>query len=579
MKNMKYFPFERNKYFYGKLLTVDDFETEQRYMNDKRRMLNRFLYGSGVVCGLNVVPIDDMTISVEPGLALDFSGREIVVDTPVVKKLSMIDGFDSFNRSRDEKKYLYLCMDYKETEREPVHNVTGESGVEYNRYQEGYELTVTEREPSQMVLSDAAFYENTSMIYMGKGVKITQTCPAYAVCGSTFELRITVENMGQGQPIRFSYDLGLTCLESSGAKRMTIMFDEEKHEKEDRYEIVYQVKAGSAKNAEGVMDIVKGSFRLSFGGRETEAAAAGKQTVKLIEGRVSDEVRRNYYRSAMEDILRNNYQQSIYLARIYVIRAGESYLIDSMEPMPFQQFVYNNVLADIMGKLVRNENVQGTGKQTVSDEVHGEKAEDRRNQGPTMTTGHVIFDLGLGGNTGQRFFSEDISHELGLGNVTIILGACTGVRDEDSVIYGSPEIFPDEVPFRAELAAKADAKTGTFRIGLRLVEPTMNRYVRVNWTALRDAKEKVHDVEETALLIRPDILYLKTRESFFLEPEFRGISPTPVTWNIREENGGTIEPNGKYTAPNTPGIFEVTAASTTYENLRASIYVVVRDGE
>ena len=42
MKNMKYFPFERNKYFYGKLLTVDDFETEQRYMNDKRRVLNRF---------------------------------------------------------------------------------------------------------------------------------------------------------------------------------------------------------------------------------------------------------------------------------------------------------------------------------------------------------------------------------------------------------------------------------------------------------------------------------------------------------------------------------------------------------
>lgn len=140
MKNMKYFPFERNKYFYGKLLTVDDFETEQRYMNDKRRVLNRFLYGTGVVCGLNVVPIDDMTISVEPGLALDFSGREIVVDTPAVKKLSMIDGFDSFIRSGDEKKYLYLCMDYKETEREPVHNVTGESGVEYNRYQEGYEL-------------------------------------------------------------------------------------------------------------------------------------------------------------------------------------------------------------------------------------------------------------------------------------------------------------------------------------------------------------------------------------------------------------------------------------------------------
>ena len=78
MKNLKYFPFARSRYFYGKLLTVDDFETEQKYMNDKRRMVNRFLHGSGVVCGMNVVRVDDRTISVEMGLALDFAGREIV---------------------------------------------------------------------------------------------------------------------------------------------------------------------------------------------------------------------------------------------------------------------------------------------------------------------------------------------------------------------------------------------------------------------------------------------------------------------------------------------------------------------
>ena len=45
MKNTKLFPFERNKYFYGKLLSVDDFELEQDYMNNKRRMLNRYLNG------------------------------------------------------------------------------------------------------------------------------------------------------------------------------------------------------------------------------------------------------------------------------------------------------------------------------------------------------------------------------------------------------------------------------------------------------------------------------------------------------------------------------------------------------
>lgn len=54
MKNLKSFPFERNRYFYGKLLSVEDFETEQKYFNDKRRTVNRFLFGSGVVCGLGV---------------------------------------------------------------------------------------------------------------------------------------------------------------------------------------------------------------------------------------------------------------------------------------------------------------------------------------------------------------------------------------------------------------------------------------------------------------------------------------------------------------------------------------------
>jgi len=51
MNNSNFFPLERNRYFYGKMLTARDFETEQRYFNNKRRLLNRTLYGAGVVCG------------------------------------------------------------------------------------------------------------------------------------------------------------------------------------------------------------------------------------------------------------------------------------------------------------------------------------------------------------------------------------------------------------------------------------------------------------------------------------------------------------------------------------------------
>ena len=93
MNNIKYFPFERNRYYYGKLLTEQDFIQEQKYFNDKRRLHNRFLHGVGIAAGLRVVMVDEKSISVEDGVAFDFSGREILVDIPSVYRLSTIDGF------------------------------------------------------------------------------------------------------------------------------------------------------------------------------------------------------------------------------------------------------------------------------------------------------------------------------------------------------------------------------------------------------------------------------------------------------------------------------------------------------
>lgn len=46
--------FERNAYFYGKLLTVRDFQAEQQYFMAKERTAHRLLHGVGIVCGLNV---------------------------------------------------------------------------------------------------------------------------------------------------------------------------------------------------------------------------------------------------------------------------------------------------------------------------------------------------------------------------------------------------------------------------------------------------------------------------------------------------------------------------------------------
>lgn len=70
---------ERNHYFYGKLLDVQQLQKEQHYGIAARRRLNRLVLGYGVVCGLNVVADADGMIRIQPGVALDAMGREIVV--------------------------------------------------------------------------------------------------------------------------------------------------------------------------------------------------------------------------------------------------------------------------------------------------------------------------------------------------------------------------------------------------------------------------------------------------------------------------------------------------------------------
>jgi hypothetical protein len=139
--------FERNKYFYGKLMTVRDFETEQSYFNEKRHMLNQLIHGIGIVCGLEVEDsnANDETkrpkivngkwnVYLHSGVGLDCCGREIVVD-----RNGFVEVTGTF---KDGLNYLYLR--YKECEKESVPVLANASTCEeaccYNRVEEVFEL-------------------------------------------------------------------------------------------------------------------------------------------------------------------------------------------------------------------------------------------------------------------------------------------------------------------------------------------------------------------------------------------------------------------------------------------------------
>jgi hypothetical protein len=72
----------RPRFFAGQLLTEDDLQRLTEYGTAKDRLHNRYLFGAGVVCGLEVAcdPCGGGHVTVRPGYALDCCGRDIVVE-------------------------------------------------------------------------------------------------------------------------------------------------------------------------------------------------------------------------------------------------------------------------------------------------------------------------------------------------------------------------------------------------------------------------------------------------------------------------------------------------------------------
>lgn len=163
-KHCDYNNIKRARYFHGMLMTDRDFREEQIYLNEKRKLLNQMLHGWGVVCGLKVKTTTPAgpNVIVEPGLALDCRGNEILVCEeqtidPCVKPPSHTElqaGLcDESLIAGREFTTLYVMIKYKEriTDPVPVYAPGGsceEKVRDYSRTQEGYCIEVWDSLPA-----------------------------------------------------------------------------------------------------------------------------------------------------------------------------------------------------------------------------------------------------------------------------------------------------------------------------------------------------------------------------------------------------------------------------------------------
>ena len=569
MKNTKIFPFERNKYFFGKLLSVEDLNLEQKYINDKRRMINRFILGTGVVVGMYVVRIDERSISVERGFALDYLGREIVIDAPKIKKLSLIDGFDSCVRSGNDN-YMYLCVEYNEVEKGRVHNIVGTAGASeesFNRIQESYRLYLTNDEPENDIMAPSDLYEQKKTIYWDGSVRINQVMPRYVRAGEQFDLRIEIENLDK-QYVAFSYDLILTCLSSDNKSVLKISFDEILYEKTGKYIQTYQLYAQQHIGLEGIAEVAPKSFQLSLGKALKPVEVEGKAITYITDNDTRQQLITSYYKSSMEENFRMTNIDRLYLAKIYLVKAGDTYLIEDIENVPFGQYVMNNPLSTAAQQLIASNTGVAAGITNESFETAATRMEKTARD---IASGTCRINFNAGGRKDERFFSGEIVHGLGLGSVIIILG----VSQDNTMTFGSMEVFEKEDPM-PELAAKLNPAKGTFVIGARLFANTTKDYLDVKWAAIRDVEDIIEEKTKMKIFIKPNTLVLKTNESYYLEAVCSNIQDKTVHWSV-VDNGGMVDNNGLYVAPNEPGVYEVVVQSAAYPEIKASVIIVVRD--
>jgi hypothetical protein len=139
--------FERNRYFYGKPMTVSDFEAEQRYLIGKHRYINRLVHGAGVLCGLQVTlpagfSSERPIIELAEGAALDCCGNLIVVSRSGTAEVKGDFNPEGLN---------YLYLKYAECSKQPVMLAANGSSCEevccYNRIQETFEVVASRTAP------------------------------------------------------------------------------------------------------------------------------------------------------------------------------------------------------------------------------------------------------------------------------------------------------------------------------------------------------------------------------------------------------------------------------------------------
>lgn len=587
--NEHFFPLERNRYFYGKLLTVRDFEIEQRYNCVKRELLNRVLQGAGVVCGFGVMASDDTTLMIESGLALDYQGREIVLPETIFRKLKMLDGQESLAG----RQQAYLCLTYDEKAVEPVNAVGGEAdeSSQFNMTREGYHLYLTAQPPEYRGLLEASGHENVSVLYSSDELTLVLSVPTAVCAGKEFQVQILVVKGEKTPPVNFSLE-GESSFVESESGRVLLSYHESREEKRSVYSVSLPLKARMLSDITSKLFPSGMELNLELGSHRYKNYLEADSSVCLCRDEET-----LYAHSRQQDALEQHLlgrDIPIYLAKLELINSAGGVFLGGVTNLPFNQSVGHRQEShgSLGGELTVTTSVQSleywqkpdvrAAYQQAGRNLHFDfRIPSPEQYDYAVAHGTVDLTMPSGIRVNSRVFSEEIAHGLGTGAVDVRLSVEFQDDQEPALLYGNSEVFKGKsckiTPPWVEAAAVVYPEKGTMRIGLWLHDTVDGNRVRIHYFAQKPERDtsRILASRKISLTLTPEFSRLACRSSLQFRADVVGCEDKAVLWSVKEPNGGAIDRNGTYQAPELPGTYEIVAVSSTDQTVTASAFVIV----
>jgi len=118
---------------------------------------------------------------------------------------------------------------------------------------------------------------------------------------------------------------------------------------------------------------------------------------------------------------------------------------------------------------------------------------------------------------------------------------------------------------------------GTMRIGLWLHDSVDGNRVTVHYFAQKPERDtsRILSQRQVSLSVTPEFSRLSRRGTMRFQGEVVGSEDKGILWSVKEENGGAIDVNGIYQAPELPGTYEIVAKASADESVVTSAFVIV----